>query len=428
MLKNKVIENYISLLLIQGANFLLPLITLPYLLKTLGAEKYGNVVFVATIIQYFILITEYGFNLSATRQIAILKDNKMKIRKIFYSVIVIKIIFMLLSFLLLCSLIYLIPTLNHQWKIYLLSYGMVVGSVFFPIWLFQGIERMKYITIFHFSSKLCFTILLFVLVHNSKDYLYVPLINSIGALLTAALSMYVCIFKFDIKFIKVSKKDLLDQLHSGFHLFISAASYQIYNISNTFFIGIFLGNTWAGYYNAGEKVITMAKQFLYTLFQAYYPHLVKTYSVDKLLYFGKWKKLSFFSVGISIIGIIVINLVPDNWYYIVLSSNFNESVLILKFLSISILLSTLMNLLGNQMMIVLGFSKAFSTSYLYFVLIYLIVAPSILTFNNNAYLLIAVQLCLEFFIVLYRLLFLKKKNLGLLFKTDFNQSKFKKSI
>lgn len=63
----KVINNFISLFIIQSLNYLLPLITVPYLARVLGAKNYGKVIFAIAFITYFQIITDYGFNLSATR-------------------------------------------------------------------------------------------------------------------------------------------------------------------------------------------------------------------------------------------------------------------------------------------------------------------------------------------------------------------------
>jgi PST family polysaccharide transporter len=83
-------KNIGYLSMIQVVNILIPLIIYPYLILTLGKEVFGLTVFVQTVISYLIILVNFGFNLSATREISIHRSNTIKLSEIVSSVFIIK--------------------------------------------------------------------------------------------------------------------------------------------------------------------------------------------------------------------------------------------------------------------------------------------------------------------------------------------------
>lgn len=80
--RRRLTENFLSLSALQVVNYLLPLVTLPYLVRVLGSEKFSLIAFAQAFIAYFIILTNYGFNLSVTREISINRDNKKRFQEL----------------------------------------------------------------------------------------------------------------------------------------------------------------------------------------------------------------------------------------------------------------------------------------------------------------------------------------------------------
>lgn len=280
--KKRLLSNFFSLSILQGANYVLPLITLPYLVRVLGPEKYGLIAFAQAFIQYFNILTDYGFNLSATREISIHRDNAQKVSEIFSSVMIIKFCLLVLSFVIMSVLVFSFWKFRQDWPIYYLTFGMVVGQVLFPVWFFQGMERMKYITFLNITAKLIFTLAIFVFIRQASDYIYVPLLNLFGYLVAGALALWIVFRGFKVGFKVPSYSSLIHQLKEGWYIFISQVAISGYNSSRLFAVGLFTDNTITGYYAIAEKLMNVVITFpLASLLQSLYPRLSKIYSENK---------------------------------------------------------------------------------------------------------------------------------------------------
>ena len=230
----RLFENFISLSILQGLNYILPLVTFPYLVRVLGVEKFGLLSFATATIAYFQILTDYGFNLSATREVAIYRDNKEKLQEIFSSVMIIKFGLLLVSLILLSIVVFSFNKFRQDWLVYYLSFGMVLGQVLFPVWFFQGMERMGYITVLNVVAKGIFTIAIFVFVKSQSDYWKVPLLNSIGFVIAGFIGFNYSKKITKIKFIRPNWSNVKESLRNGFPLFLSLTA-PFFNQANIMF-------------------------------------------------------------------------------------------------------------------------------------------------------------------------------------------------
>ncbi|WP_299213917.1 oligosaccharide flippase family protein, partial [uncultured Dokdonia sp.] len=137
--------NYLALLFIQGANILLPLFTLPYLIRTIGTERFGLVMIAQSIGVFLTIVVDFGFNISATREVSLLRKNREKLSQLYWNIFYIKSALVVLAFMVLVLMVITIPRFRSESLVYILSFGMVLGQAIFPTWFFQGIEKMKVI-------------------------------------------------------------------------------------------------------------------------------------------------------------------------------------------------------------------------------------------------------------------------------------------
>ena len=183
--------NFISLVLLQGVNYLLPLLSFPYLFRVLGVERYGLATFGYSLMQYFVMFTDFGFNLSATKYISEHRSDLQKINTYLNSAMIGRFILCVISFLFLLALVSCVDKFKIDSSLYLLYFGIILGNVMFPMWFFQGMENMKYITVFNIVAKSLSFIPFFIFIRKPEDYLYVPICYSTGFILAGLVSLHI---------------------------------------------------------------------------------------------------------------------------------------------------------------------------------------------------------------------------------------------
>ena len=290
----RILSNFLSLSVLQAANYVLPLLTLPYLIHVLGAEKFGLLAFATAITAYFTTFTDYGFNLSATREISIHRDDDEEISRIFSAVMILKMGLLILGLLILIALVLISEKFSHNWAVFYLTFGAVIGQALFPVWFFQGMEQMKYVTYLNIGAKAAFTVLVFVFVHGDSDYLWVPGLTSAGGILAAVWSLYIVKKKFNVRFRLQPLWTLLAELKKGWHIFVATSFGSLYRESNTVILGFLASPAAVGYYAIAEKIVKAIQSAQTPVGQALFPHLARKEGGNVLTTFvlKYWKKVA----------------------------------------------------------------------------------------------------------------------------------------
>jgi PST family polysaccharide transporter len=357
--KKRLVDNIISLSVLQGANYILPLLTVPHLVRVLGPEYFGLIAFATATIMYFLLITDYGFNLSATRQISIYRDRTDKVNEIFSSVLIIKFALMVASFGSMALVVFSFEKFSQHWELYFLTYGMVVGQVIFPVWLFQGMERMKYITYLSIGAKSFFTVCIFVFVQSKSDYLLVPLLNAMGFIVAGIWSLRLAKKNLNVQFSWQNAAMLRLQLIEGWHVFFASIAISLYTISTTFILGLLTNNTAVGYFVAADKVVQAVKGLYTPASQAIYPLIGRKIQEDKQTGLHFIRKTTWV-VGTSMFLIsVILFLLAELICNILLGVQYQQSVLLLQIMAFLPLIVALSNIFGVQTMLNLGYKQAF---------------------------------------------------------------------
>lgn len=296
----KISKNFIALVLLQVTNFVIPILIIPHLIKTLGIDKFGIVSLAQTTMIYLFVIVDYGFSLSAVKNISLNKNNLSYLNKLFSEVMMTKIFLGIISFFILLLVVCIYPKFIENWKLLLLSYFMVLGQLILPTWFYQGIDAMKYTTITNLVSKVIFTVFIFIFIRTPNDDLWVNLLLGCGNCIAGLISIAFlsCNYKINIS-IKQGIKGIKYQLLNGWYYFLSSFSASVYANSNIVILGLFANSHVLGIYSIAEKVAILVRQVLVVFSQAIYTYvclIVESKSIDKVKSFIREIFVPFFCI------------------------------------------------------------------------------------------------------------------------------------
>lgn len=341
--------NFGYLSLLQLASYFFPLITMPYLARTIGAEGFGKIAFAHAIMVWFTTIADWGFNFTATRDVAKNRDDKDKVSEIFSNVLWARLFLTLLSFVALSLLVYFIPKLRENADVIFVTFLLIPGHIMFPDWFFQAIERMKYITILNLLSKTFFTIAVFIFVKEKSDYVIQPLLSSCGFLISGLIAMYFILVKWKYKLRRPSLKQIINAIKGSTDVFINNIMPTFYNAFSTVLLGFVGGDIATGILDAGKKVVAICEHILLVLSRTFFPFLARR--GDKHHVYEK------ISLAISSSMAICLFIFAPLIINILFTPEFKEAVVVLRIISISILSYSMKNVYSFNYMILRGYEK-----------------------------------------------------------------------
>jgi PST family polysaccharide transporter len=359
------IANFGYLSLLQVFNMALPLLTYPYLIRVLGTETYGMVVYSQAVVSYLVVLVNFGFNITATKDISVYRDNPAKIDEIASSVYLIKGGLFLLSCLVMTAFLAASAELREYNTLFYLTLWMCLYEFIFPLWYFQGTEKMKYITILTLLSRLFFLIFIFLLIHTNDDYILIPIINGVGSVLSCTISILI-IKRDNVSFRWQSTATLVGYLKKTY---IMALSYGT-NIFKTNFSVIVVKHLFSlsdvVYFDLAMKIINLGITFLDLISQAVFPRM------SRLKDTGFLKKIILLSIAIAFIMMISIQILAPFLVKLLGGEQMDVAIRLTRLMAINLPIYIVGALLGRNCLLVNGFDKPILGSMAYSALVYLI--------------------------------------------------------
>lgn len=347
--------NMASLGLLQVANYVIPILVIPFVTRALGAEAFGKAMYAQNIIAYLTILVNYGFEYAATQDIAIHKENHGRLVNLFWSVTASKAVLLLASFAILGILYAVFPKVHDDFWLYFFAALVNVGFAIFPTWFFQGMEKMAKMAVFNFLVRIVSGTLVVCLITAPAHYRYYLLISSMAYVVVGFVA-----FCYVVKKYNLLPKGAFQFEHSpvkkGFPIFLNCAFATLYTTTGFTILGFYFTDNQLGYYSGAYKIV-MAFVMLTSMpvSMSLFPMISRKFSESKEL---GWQVLKKCAIMVGVAGLLVSAVVyfaAPLLVKMLLGADFTPSVAMLQcfaplpFLIIMASMFTVQGLYGMQL-------------------------------------------------------------------------------
>jgi PST family polysaccharide transporter len=265
-----VVQTALALFGARFVTYLLPLVTVPYLARVLGPDNWGMVVFAQAIGLYFILVIDYSFTISATREVARKRDNEKELARIVSGVLGAKLLLALACGVVIGALQLTIPALRETGVFVWLALFWAIGFVLAPMFYFQGIEQVPRLLRVDIPLRIVSTACIFILVKTPGDDWKALFLQGLGGILIMLAGSF--LMYRDIPFVRPTVKTSFLMLREGLQLFAGRVSSSLYWMSNPLVLGLVAPVQSVGFYVGAERLVKAIQLLTEPVTAALFPH------------------------------------------------------------------------------------------------------------------------------------------------------------
>ena len=339
-----------SLGILQIANYLIPLLVLPVVSRVLGATLFGSVGYAQNIVTYLTLLVNYGFEYSATRQIALAGDDSERKRQLFWAVLTAKIILLTLSFAVLALLPFFINRVACDPRLYIYTALVNVGIVLFPTWYLQGVQQMDKMAWANFFTKLLGAVLVISIVHEAAMYRWYPLLLSLASITVGIGALVYVLRHFHIGPFACSLASMREVLSAGAPIFLNNVFVALYTTVNMTLLGMYAADDTIGYFSAAQRLILALNMVIVLpVSTAIYPEISRRFETSEAEGTRFLHRVLLYA-GLAAATVSLLTVLTAPWVIrIVYGAGFEPAVAVLRWLSplpFLVMMATLLTVQG----------------------------------------------------------------------------------
>jgi O-antigen/teichoic acid export membrane protein len=378
-------KNIFYNIILALSQVLFPLITFPYLARTLGPEHIGVINFAESFSRYFIAVAAFGIPIYGVREIAKVQNNLALRSQLLCEIFLINFIASILLSFFYILMIFSLDKLVLEKNVFIFSLIYFVLNVFYLEWFFTGMSQFKYVATRFFIIRLFLVFIVFTFIKTSLDYKYYFQMQVALGVLVAILNFYY-LKKYNIVDLKSVKNiNLKKHIRPLFILFLTLLSISIYLNLDTVFLGFLSNNETVGYYSSALKLNKLVISILAAISAALFPTLVSLYQKGEIQEFKQLvTDCIYIILSLSLPAVVLIIGCAREIIFILFGENFERSILPLQISSPIILFVSLSTIFGFQILSALSKDRSIFISTLIGMSVSLILSyPLIINFKEN---------------------------------------------
>jgi polysaccharide transporter, PST family len=297
------------------------------------------------------------------------RDDPEELSRIFSAVMVDKFVLTLAGLAILMGTVFAVPKLRPNWILFLLSFLTVVGNFLFPLWLFQGLQRLEQVAIRDFLAKLLGIIALFALVHRDSDYVMAAGVQGGSVALAGLVGLAGVPFIAPVRWRRPDYRSALDALVAGWPLFLSLAVSSFAAVTNVVILGLLSTSAEVGYYSGAQRIVAALKTLVGPIVTAVYPFVsVKAGRSEREAVRFIQRYAVLLSGPFLLMGIVLLTAGP--WIIrLVLGNKYGPSMVVMQVMAMGPFLLALSHVYSTYYMLTCGYDKAWMRITLFVVVV-----------------------------------------------------------
>ena len=333
LFKSKSIQNFIFLITIQASNIVITLISMPLLIQGIGVDQFGLVNLSLSVIILANILVGFGYNLSGPREVAIYQNDKETLSQIVSNIVFSKVLMALLATLgIVVSIFGLNMFKEYQW-ILLFSVLLLFSEATLPLWFFQGMEKMKLISIANIFSKLLYLMGIVLFIHAPESAKWVNFIMGASGLGINILLLLYIHFMLEIRFYKPKFVQLFSSLKDNGLFFLSNIATHISVNGGLIVLSFFATAEILGMFSLAERISMVLRMFPSMVIHSIYPNATKLLKEDLGQFVVFLRKAYFSTMIVALFVSLTTFALAPFIIQLLAKTRFEESVIYLRILA-----------------------------------------------------------------------------------------------